>query len=118
MRIDHTDIEHIKQLLVGRSVVKIEDDILLLDDGQRIRIQGNEGCGGCSEGWYDLTHLADSINGIMDVTIVVDEVGNNERYNIFVMTHDQQLAKLASVEGHDNGWYGSGFWIDILEMPQ
>jgi hypothetical protein len=36
-----------------------------------------------------------------------------ESFRIFVLAEDRRI-KLLEVEGIDNGYYGSGYWIDVV----
>ena len=53
------DEEQIRETLLGRTVTRVSDDTLLLDNGTTLRIVPNEGCGGCNSGWYDIVALND-----------------------------------------------------------
>jgi hypothetical protein len=117
-RIKEDQEDEIRALLLGRTVTKVDDDQLLLDDWTHLTIIPNDtGCGGCSNGWYDLTELNDCpVNAI---TAVEFELGDAEvrgdAFRLFVLAEDQRI-KLLQVEGHDNGYYGSGYWIAV-ERP-
>lgn len=116
MRLDHDDENEIRDLLVGKSVAKITDDSVLLSDGNVLTLVGN--CGGCAcgAGDYELSHLIDAVNGIMDVQIVQ----NSEctLWQIFVLAQDKRI-ELAAFEGDDgNGYYGTGFWIEVKPVTE
>jgi hypothetical protein len=65
-------MESLSDVLVGRRIVRAEmggeypvlnyyekaEGMLVLDDGTKLYLAGNEGCGGCSNGWYELQHVA------------------------------------------------------------
>jgi hypothetical protein len=105
----------IRELLIGRTVTKVGDVNLELDDGTQLIIGGNEGCGGCERGWYEITELNDCpVNAIMAVELVSDEyaVGGDEFIRLFVLAEDQRI-KLLEAKGEDNGYYGTGFWIEV-----
>jgi hypothetical protein len=106
------DAAEIEALLMGRQVTKVNEDTLLLDDGTLLRLAGNEGCGGCGEGWYDLTAL----NGCDNVITKVELAGKGyaEVYEIFVYADNQKI-NLARFEGHDNGYYGYGYYIQVTK---
>lgn len=114
----HTDEDAIRALLLGRTVTKVDDSTLTLDDGRTLTVTGNEGCGGCDSGWYDITELNDCpINAIMAVEFECETVGEvrdgeADRYRLFVLAQDARI-KLIEAAGHDNGYYGTGYWIEV-----
>lgn len=106
------------QLLRGRYVTSVEGSVITLDDGTELYIYGNEGCGGCSSGWYWLeeTFKQGSRRArIMSAYVDYDEDDKEPPsvYTIFVMVdgNPTQLP-LATVRGNDgNGYYGTGFTL-------
>ena len=84
---------------------------LILDNGTVLIAEGNEGCGGCSNGWYYLTHLSGCDNAIMNVELVTNGI---EEYSLYVMTEDKRL-NILTYEGDDNGYYGVGFYVTVKE---
>ena len=108
------------QLLRGRYVTSIEGSIITLDDGTELHIYGNEGCGGCSSGWYWLEETfrqGTRKARIMSAYVAYDEDDTDEEapsvYTIFVMVdgNPTQLP-LATVRGDNgNGHYGTGFTL-------
>lgn len=110
-----TDEGEIRALLLGRTVVKVDYDQLQLDDGTILTIEPNDtGCGGCENGWYELAELNDCPNNaIMAVDFELDHDGNGfDQFQLFVLAEDSRI-KLLQVEGVDNGYYGSGYWIRV-----
>jgi hypothetical protein len=69
------DVGELRKALVGRSVVAVTLDKsndwpgqVRLDNGTVLLLTGNDGCGGCQAGWYELVRLNDMpINGITNV---------------------------------------------------
>lgn len=129
--IRHQHIEYnpptsrLHNLLFGRRVVDADlyDRKLTLDDGTVLTLGGNEGCGGCPNGHYDLTVLNKVDNAISNVREVItsnDKHGEDLSYQIFVIFEDQTHELLAQFDGSDgNGYYGSGYWISVLPpQPQ
>lgn len=114
------DEDAIRNLLMGRKVTKVSEDSLILDDGRVLVIEGNEGCGGCSSGWYELTELNECPdNAIMNVEFEWDEDDDkwepNQSYRVFVLAADRRI-KVWQVDGNDgNGYYGTGYWIKVSE---
>lgn len=70
---DYCDTEAIKNLLLYRRIVEVKGDTLVLDNGVKLEVLANEGCGGCASGWYTLTELNGCDNAITDVEFCVDE---------------------------------------------
>lgn len=123
------DEEKIAALLVGRRVVEVlhegDTGYLRLDDGAILKIEGNEGCGGCGNGWYTLTELmgmggVDNI--ITSVTFLNRPDGDDHPladhpglYKIFIFAENHVLKlPLASFEGSDgNGYYGTGYTVYV-----
>jgi hypothetical protein len=107
--------DFVAEHFVGHKIVKAErisDQIaeLTLDNGEVIVAEGNEGCGGCGNGWYYLEQLASCDNIITNAELVVD--GYNEVYALFVFVEDNRYNVL-TYEGYDNGYYGAGFYITV-----
>lgn len=115
----HDDQQQIRELLVGRKVIKIADDRLQLDDGRILRFLDHEGCGGCPSGNYELTELNDADNIITAVKFKDDPVEYGDKkqigsYKIFVFAEKKKI-NLATFEGTDgNGQYGTGYSIEVL----
>lgn len=117
---DDADFEaKVKDLLLYRKIVKVSEitseeeqkGILLLDNGVKLIVYGNEGCGGCGNGWYYLKKLQCCDNAITDVKCVINYESNkygDDVYQIFVFTEDKEI-ECIRYEGYDNGYYGTGF---------
>ena len=114
-----------EDILVGHRIVKAEeaddDAILTLDNGTRIKVQANQGCGGCANGWYWVSHIATVDNIITSVHTEVEPQSEPSvyseayAYRVFVVTATEELEVL-TVEGDDgNGYYGSGYSLLLLE---
>ena len=109
------------QLLRGRYVTSVEGSVITLDDGTELYIYGNEGCGGCSSGWYWLEETFKQGTRkarIMSAYVAYGEDRTEDEparsvYTIFVMVdgNPHQLP-LATIRGDDgNGYYGTGFTL-------
>lgn len=108
---------------------------LTLSDGTVLKVWGNDGGCSCGAGDYPLTHLAEVDNIITNVEIEErpdedwsdlpcrtcgeihcwkDDHDNEGYYRIFVFAEDQRI-NLASFDGSDgNGYYGTGWWLDVV----
>lgn len=113
--IDYYDEEKIKELLMYRKILKVENDTLYLDNGIELQILPNEGCGGCANGWYDITELNGCDNAITNVEFLQGEPIDDDSYSykIFVYAEDRKI-KILQVDGYDgNGYYGTGYSIRV-----
>lgn len=127
-------MESLSDVLVGRKIVHAEiggdnypqvgyyqraEGALVLDDGTKLYLAGNEGCGGCSSGWYELEHVA-TVDNVITRVRVVEDPDNDDReytggkYEIFVYA-DNEKVNIATFKGSDgNGYYGSGFTFEVV----
>lgn len=119
---DYDFEEKMKKLLFGRKIIKAEQldgqsAMLTLDNGTELLAVGNEGCGGCSNGWYYLDELNTCDNAITKIECVVDsgEYGD-DIYHIFVYAEDKKINCL-QYSGGDNGYYGTGYdlYVTVTE---
>jgi len=130
MRIDydHDEETAIRGLLVGHSVA-VDGDALVLDNGTRLVIHPNEGCGGCNSGWYKLESLGGCENAITAVHF--EEYGEREsdedndaetpeHFRIFVYAEGiKSGVELLHVSGDEgNGYYGRGYSIEVTYPSQ
>ena len=113
--------EKIKELLMYRKIVKVENDTLYLDNGVELEVLSNEGCGGCSSGWYSITELNECDNVITNVEFEcsdIDDEYDDTSYRIFVYAEDKRI-KILQVDGTDgNGYYGTGYSIRVREKSE
>ena len=123
VRYDEYDEKEIRNLLIGRKIARVENvsercGTLVLDNGERLMVEANEGCGGCSNGWYYLKQLNDCDNVITDVEFLIDDECEDDGYSetsykIFVYAENKKI-KILQVDGDDgNGYYGSGYSIVV-----
>jgi hypothetical protein len=113
----YSNEKEITDLLMFRKIVKVENDTLFLDNGVELEIVANEGCGGCSAGWYSVTELNSCDNAITNVEFACDstdeDYNEDYSYKIFVYAEDQKI-KILQVDGSDgNGYYGTGYSINV-----
>ena len=107
--------DYVKELLLFHKVVSVQarndqDAELVLDNGTVLEVYGNEGCGGCENGWYYLTALNKCDNAITNVEVVQDEY--ETVFSIFVYADDTRI-NLVTYEGDDNGYYGTGYYLHV-----
>lgn len=129
--IEHHQEQEIKDLLLGRRVVAVDDDHLMLDNGAVVKVVPNEGGCLCGAGDYDLTALQRVDNVITNVVLDYHPDddwsygketehgkclhGGTEggHYRIFVLAGDEKI-NLMSAEGSDgNGYYGTGYSLVV-----
>lgn len=140
MAVERTLIEHcapssdFARVLQGRYVMEIDDefDTITLDDGTILEVEGNEGCGWCRSGWYELVNVYKQGNSnarIMSAHVAcdIDEENDDEGsvdphvYTLFVMVDgNPEFLPLATIRGDDgNGGYGTGFRVftNVVTSP-
>jgi len=123
-KINHTEEEKIRALLVGRQIVKVSHDAMTLDNGTQIVVEPNAGCGGCCSGWYNIDELNRCEAVITSVrTEATDQADEHmvdmRTYRIYVLAADRESVAL-SVSGDDgNGYYGTGYElvVTVREEP-
>lgn len=109
--------KEITELLMFRKVIKVKNNTLFLDNGVKLEIFPNEGCGGCSSGWYEIIELNGCDNIITNVEFDEDSEtlypDDDKSYKIFVYAENKKI-KLLQVDGTDgNGYYGTGYTIKV-----
>lgn len=132
--LDHTEQGRIENLLLGRTVEKVDADHLLLDNGVLIKAIGHDGGCACSAGCYDLSVLNGCDNIITRVEFDYSPVGEwgdarnsghpddpkdgwTGYYRVFVYADNQQI-NLMQFDGSDgNGYYGTGFEL-LVRFPE
>lgn len=109
--------ETIKEILVGHSIEKVDNNTLKLDNGVILQFYGNEGCS-CGAGDYDITELNECKNIITDVEfqdqLLPDDIWEEKHsYKIYVYAENKKI-KLLQCDGDDgNGYYGTGYHIEV-----
>lgn len=111
--------EKIKELLMFRKIVKVDEDTLYLDNGVELQVLPNEGCGGCGNGWYHIEELNNCDNAITNVEFECEDINpdgywdSEHSYKIFVYAENTRI-KIVQVDGDDgNGYYGTGYSIKV-----
>ena len=122
--VDGENLEDLKELLIGRKIVEVDDDdeALILDNGVRLYPVGNEGCGGCVAGNWWINHLAPYDHAITGVKITEEDF--TEDYSadcdhivrVFVWAESEVKAtEIITAKGYeDNGFYGQGYEIYVV----
>lgn len=115
--IDHCEKSRIRELFLGRKIIAVDNAelTLTLDNGAVIRVDPNEGCGGCSSGSYGV----DGLNSFDEVVITnvettCDDNGDETVYKIFAIGASGIKREVVSVSGDDgNGYYCTGFCLYV-----
>lgn len=115
--IGHKSRKDIKKVFVGRSITSVDENerTITLDDGTIITIKPNSGCWGCVSGNFYLDSLHEIENVITGIKLNDELSGEKTIYTLFVYTNAVKgKQELFTISGHaGNGWYGSGFTIDV-----
>lgn len=130
MLLDETDSDAIAALLVGRRIVSAEigtfwitdhqayDGKMILDDGTELYLLANDGCGGCTNGYYELVEVAKVDNIITSAGVEITEIRTDPyeadtTYSIYVIADNTRI-NVADFQGDDgNGYYGTGFKLFV-----
>lgn len=115
--------DDLKDLLIGHSIKKVNEDTLELDNGIKLVFEGNEGCiCGYEAGEYEITELNDCENIITNVEFNTIKTNDDDdwyddySYRIFVFAENKKI-KLLQCDGSDgNGHYGTGYHIDVKRV--
>lgn len=108
------------EVFTGHKIVNVEqiDDFtanITLDDGTVVQVKGNMGsC--CSNGDFPITGIVESLPGgiIAGASVVAKDAEDfEEQFILFVMVDSKKLP-LVEFQGHNNGRYGSGFYLKVL----
>lgn len=132
-KIEHDNAAALKELFVGRKVVDLdeESETIMLDNGVRVRVIPNEGCGGCPDGHYELKalNMLKNVDHVITAAKVV-AIGHPSEDNGWSSDTTYQLAvyaagvgvkkgkrtNLVEITGNDgNGYYGTGFTLEVIE---
>lgn len=131
----YDDEESLRNILVGRSIVKIEklltapysawssetlDSIeFTLDDGTVLEAREADGGCACSNGcWSVATSIEGPTSVITNVEVVEDLEGSSEHRDgygtlrMFIYTENGPVEAITS-EGGDNGYYGWGYHVYV-----
>jgi hypothetical protein len=121
--IGHYQEDKIKNLFIGRKVVKAEGSELTLDDGTVLQVIPNDGGCSCGAGDYYLDNISKFDNVITNVEVKAVPYSDSEwdsgyTYQLFVYSGGISTS-VADIKGDDgNGYYGTGFEIYVKPTPE
>lgn len=108
--------------IYGQSITDIIEDkhgetlTLVLSNGLRLEVLSNEGCGGCSNGWYRYSEIIDTgAKGNIITKVEVEQPENSEwgTYSLFIYSNDKRILQ-TDFDGCDNGYYGVGIYMRVV----
>ncbi|HEQ2267474.1 TPA: hypothetical protein VEU46_000471 [Streptococcus pyogenes] len=108
--------ELLEEKLVGKRLKSIDDEKIVLADGTVIKIELNEGCGGCGNGWSELNITTENPNlefAVMGVEYTEKYSEWDDEFKIFVYMTDNSVIEIYGYDGVGNGYYGYGFWVTV-----
>lgn len=106
--------EKIKELLLYRKIVSVnkigdQEAEITLDNNVVLKVEGNEGCGWCGNGWFYLDTLNTCNNVITNVESVIEgDLEDDSIFHLFVYAEDIKI-NAVTYSGYDNGYYGVGY---------
>lgn len=99
--------------LIGKAIKEVKNNTLICEDGTKITIEENEGCGGCGNGWSSLEDLKIlEGNGVITNVESKYETNSNDKFKLFIYYHEKAL-EISGDDGYGNGYYGGGFYVTI-----
>ncbi len=104
--------------LIGKAIKEVKYNTLICEDGTKITIEENEGCGGCGNGWSsleDLTILEG--NGVITNVESKYETNSKDKFKLFIYYHEKVL-EISGDDGYGNGYYGGGFYVTIEKLEE
>lgn len=115
----------IKDVVCGQSITNIITDsngqtlTLELSNGVKLIAKGNEGCGGCANGWFtynpkDVITLGTDGNVITNVSVYCNFDYDKEDgyFTLNIYSLDKRLLYV-NFDGCDNGYYGIGISLTV-----
>ncbi len=112
-----------EKFILGQSIIDIIEDkckemvTFVLSNGLHLEFHSNEGCGGCSNGWYycDEIIIDTSPNGNIITNVQIEEPEDSccGTYSVFIYSNDKRIVQ-ADFSGSDNGYYGTGIWAQVV----
>lgn len=139
---EYSELDRLKAALVGKSITSTVSEgesyeriiSFVLNDGTILRAHATNGGCACSNGCFTVEPGSTPVAGTITNVEVSEQVetydtdGPKEvtpgsvsdgeaRIRIYVYA-DMDKALLIESEGGDNGYYGWGFWLDVLAPEQ
>lgn len=112
-----------EKFILGQSIIDIIEDkykemiTFVLSNGLHLEFHSNEGCGGCSNGWYYCNEVIIDIspNGNIITNVQIEEPEDSccGTYSVFIYSNDKRIVQ-ADFSGVDNGYYGTGIWAQVV----
>ncbi|HER4643592.1 TPA: hypothetical protein VKO08_001879, partial [Streptococcus pyogenes NGAS508] len=94
--------ELLEEKLVGKRLKSIDDEKIVLADGTVIKIELNEGCGGCGNGWSELNITTENPNlesAVMGVEYTEKYSEWDDEFKIFVYMTDNSVIEIYGYDG-------------------
>ena len=111
-------LETFEQNLIGRRIVKLEDQAMILDDGTRLAFIAGSDC--CARGWIDSFKAIENldqatITRVEEVELEEDKEFYEEHYRVTIFGGDRRLAELDHTIDHSNGYYTSAVEVEVIK---
>lgn len=118
--------------LIGKKIVNVTGSrkekydgskySLYCSDGTVILVRENIGCGGCVNGWSDISEIK-KLENVDNVITNVEYEKTDDHWGdgakLFVFYERPEFNQTINAdEGWGNGYYGGGFHVEILDVEQ
>jgi len=90
--------------------IKFIDDTTLIIDNVYYKIDENEGCGGCSNGWSSIKVLPKFFNKDIKINKIYSVDTGYDTYDLYI--NNVVIANVNT--GYGNGYYGGDFSVKVL----
>lgn len=111
-------MSYFMEKLIGKDVIEITEDTIILTDGTQLYIEPNEGGCSCGSGdsCFDMPPIRlDKPAKIMNIKVEDTEDDDGEYYEkIFILFNNAKINEsIDFYPNSGNGYYGQGVWVTI-----
>lgn len=108
--------DKLREVVIGRKLVSADGDVITLDNGTKIRIEGSSDC--CAWGAATVGKIIDSehvITGVSSEDLDQEEDYGPQRARVFLMTTAGSAMEISQEWDESNGYYFYGLYLNVTE---
>lgn len=103
--------DRLSEIVIGRKLVSVKGEVVTLDNGTKIRIEGSSDC--CAWGDATIGKIIDSEHVITGVQSVDGDAEGSA--TVFLMTDAGTAMEIAQEWDESNGYYFYGLYLTVTE---